>query len=367
MTALGRKTSPTTDDFQEFFEELAEELGEDPIATGELELVRDAYRAVAKISHANEMKSSPVLSEDGHLCKSSDVLFFDAPWLEKRVAESVIELADRELGLSVATAFGVGRLSEVVSERIASHKTSDDETLLAICYQFNKTVASSEFTNGMLRLLPPEFVADEVVRRLQDFKVIAASEITTELYRGEDAVDDSLGHSNFVFDEGAAYVTSLNEAILRVKVAKTISEQLFAGVDVSALNISMMLSDAPANIELLLDQLHVAKLPVERAVQVRSEDESEVRQSQQLLSDEFDDETTEEPTAPSNDASPKTRDNAAGVKQGAGANSNWSGGSISNGVSSGLGRTEADFPKVRKVKGGDVREIGHGLVGLFRM
>ncbi len=347
LSALGRKTAPTSEDFREFLDELADDLDGKAIENSERSKFRETFRAAAKAATANELSGSVVLSEEGFLCKSNELLFFDAPWLEKRVMESEIELVDPELGPSVAVAFGVGMVSKVVTERITDHEDSKDGDLLSICQQLNETIESIEFVNGMLRLLPEKFKAEDVVQRFENFEVVAAAEISTELFRGEDAVENSLGQSSFVFEKGRVYVTSLKEAILRVKVAKTIAEQIFSGVTVSDLNISMMLSDEPSNIESLLDQLHVSKLPSERAVKVPDADESEIRKSQQLLSDDFD---SEDLVAEPVTGSHETTGNRAGSskRKPFAAKNSVVGSNNCNSVS---GRTEKDFPTTSKGKG----------------
>ena len=351
LSALGRKTAPTPDDFREFLDELADDLDGKVVENSQQSEIRQTIRAAAKAASANELAGSVVLSEEGFLCKSNELLFFDAPWLEKRVLDSEIELVDRELGPSVAVAFGVGMVSKVVSERITDHEVSTAEDLLSICQQLNETIESIEFVNGMLRLLPDKFKAEDVIRRFQNFEIVAATKISTELFRGEDAVENSLGQSSFVFEKGRVYVASLKEAILRVKVAKTIAEQIFSGITVSDLNISMMFSDNPSNIESLLDQLHVSKLPPERAVKVPEADESKIRESQQLLSEDFDSEDlVAEAVAGSREttgipsSAPKRKPIAAQTSLAGSSNS-----------TSASGRTEKDFPTTRRGKGNGQR------------
>ena len=347
LTALGRKTAPTSDDFREFLDEFADDLDGKAVENSDRNKVRETFRVAARDAIANELSGSVVLSEEGFLCKSSELLFFDAPWLEARVLDSEIELVDRELGASVAVAFGVGMVSKVVTERITEHKDGADEGLLAVCQQLNETIESVEFVNGMLRLLPETFKAKHVAKRFNNFEVVAAAEISTELFRGEDAVENSLGKTNFVFEEGRVYVASLKEAILRVKVAKTIAEQIFSGVEVSDLNISMMLSDEPSNIESLLDQLHVPKLPVERAVKVANTDESEIRKSQQLLADDFE---TDDLVAEPLKNSPEINGNHLDPPKSKIPAAKNSVEGLSNSTPA-SGRTEKDFPTTRKGKG----------------
>ena len=279
-TAIGRKNSPTVVDFREFFEELLSEHAEMIVIETDLKNIRDAYLHASSICEPNDLASCAVLSESGKLLPSNEVLVDDAPWIAKRSRDAEIELLDDDLGDKVANAFGVGRLSEVVKEKIECYEECTDTEFKETCEKINQTIHSKQFAKGMLRLIASNSSAGNEFELLKIFEVVPANSVETVLHWDGEVIAGSLGESQFVFDDNYFYIAPTREVVLKKHISNTLAKQLFAGIKfVDSSCIADMLVEEPAQIESLLNDLHIPDLPTGRAIE--------------LLVDEFDDDLDE--------------------------------------------------------------------------
>ena len=355
-TALGRKNSPKVSDFREFFEELLSEHAEEVVPETDLDNVRDAYLHASAICEPNDLASCAVLSESGRLLPSNEVLVDDAPWIAKRSRDAGIEFLDNELGEKAADAFGIGRLSEVVKEKIKCYEECTDAEFEDRCAEINQTIHSKQFAKGMLRLIASNSSVGSEFELLKVFEVVSAASVETVLQWDGEVIDGSLGESQFVFDDNYFYIVPTREVVLKKHITNTLAKQLFAGIEfVDPSCIADMLVEEPARIESLLNDLHIPNLPAGRAVE--------------LVDDEFDEDSDE--IAESSEAEFSTEEllddsvtTSRSNKSKSGINSNnvrkVGGGRISFSESSsaessdgfdesfaGSGRTENDKPKTR--------------------
>lgn len=266
-TALGRKQSPSVEDFRSFFEAYKELCDNDFVVPADREQLRDAYIHAANASQPNGLASSDVLSSDGYLRHPNTLLINDAPWLSSRAAEAGIYFLDDALGQKVATAFGVGKLSQVIAERIENFEECRDEQHVQRCKHLNRSIHSFWFGKGLLRLLPFDAHVRERFDLLKEFEVVPAANIQTVLsWDGED-LDGSEGETDFVYENNHLYATTMPDSVLRIHVAEAISRRLFDTLAFSNESyIPMMLAEHPENIDAVLTQLRVPDLPTGRTV-----------------------------------------------------------------------------------------------------
>ncbi|MHB9068365.1 MAG: protein NO VEIN domain-containing protein [Pirellulaceae bacterium] len=280
LDGLGRKQSPTGDDFRAFIESYHESCGSDTVPKSDRKQIREAYLQAGRSCKANELSSSLVYSSTGRLRPASDVLVDDAPWLSERAKEAGIEFLHKDLGAKVAVVFGVGQLSQVISERIEYVDECDDDDLLSFCRTLNQSIHSPQFAKGLLRLLPFKADVESEFKSLREFEVVPASSIQTVLCWDGQEVEGSDGETEFVFERNRIYVTDMPESVLRVHVADAITKQIFHNHTLSnETYVSLILAESTNDIELVLTRLRVPDLPAGRVVSAIEDDDEFVDSS----------------------------------------------------------------------------------------
>lgn len=273
LHALGRKKGPTADDFRAFIKSYHEGLDSDKVPKSDRKQIREAYLHAGRLCKANELSSSLVYSSTGRLRPASDVLMDDAPWLSERAKESGIEFLHRELGAKVAVVFGVGQLSQVISEQVEQVEECEDDDLLNICTDLNQKIRSPQFAKGLLRLLPFEADVESEFESLHEFEVVPADSIQTVLCWDGEEMEGSEGETEFVFDGNQLYLTAMPESVLRVHVADAIAKQIFGSHVLSnETYVSLILAESTDAIELVLNRLRVPDLPEGRVVAAIEDD-----------------------------------------------------------------------------------------------
>ncbi|WP_436715107.1 DUF3883 domain-containing protein [Roseiconus lacunae] len=335
LNALGRKKSPTADDFRAFFESYHEGCDTDEVPKSDRKQIREAYLHAGRLCEANELSSSLVYSSSGSLRPANEILVDDAPWLSERAKESGIEFLHKELGAKVAVVFGVGQLSQVISEKVEHVEECEDDDLLNICAEINQKIRSPQFAKGLLRLLPFEADIKSEFEALREFEVVPADSIQTVLCWDGEEMEGSEGETEFVFDGNRLYLTAMPDSVLRVHVADAITKQVFGSHTLSnETYVSLILAESTDDIELVLNRLRVPDLPEGRVVAAIED------------GDEFVDASTEfeesfEPRAQRRKADPSG--NGQSLKSQAASTSSRS----QTGSDSTPARTENEPPKVR--------------------
>lgn len=267
LDALGRKKGPTADDFRAFIESYHVGLDSDKVPKSDRKQIREAYLHAGRLCQANELSSSLVYSSAGRLRPANDVLVDDAPWLSERANESGIEFLHKDLGAKVAVVFGVGQLSQVISEKVEYVEECEDDELLNVCAELNQKIRSPQFAKGLLRLLPFEADVESEFESLHEFEVVPADSVQTVLCWDGQEMEGSEGETEFVFEGNQLYLTAMPESVLRVHVADAITKQIFGSHVLSnETYVSLILAESTDTIELVLNRLRVPDLPEGRVV-----------------------------------------------------------------------------------------------------
>lgn len=276
LDALGRKQSPTADDFRAFLASYRSGLDTDTVPESDREQICDAYLHAGRVCNANELSSSLVLSSDGRLRPTNDVLVDDAPWLSERAAKSGVEFLHKDLGAKVAIVFGVGQLSQVISERVENIVECENSDLLVACDTLNQKIRAPQFVNGLLRLLPFDTEVESELESLRQFEVVPAASIHTVLCWDGEEIQGSVGETEFVSEGNYLYITDMPESVLRIQIADAITKRVFIGHAFSNESyISLMLAEAANAIDGVLTRLRVPNLPEGRAVSALESDDNE--------------------------------------------------------------------------------------------
>ena len=266
---LGRRHAPLPDDFAEFFDELCDEQDGQPVDESHRPQLREAYRHAAQTDDAEGvLRDTPVLTEDGRLEPSSDVVIDDAEWLSERAAEAGLLILDRQLDLQVAHAFGVTALSKAVFERPGRVTENHDVAFASDCDAISVVVQSTPFSQGLKRLIASAgfSVRGGDLDWLSDLEIRPVDELFSELVwqDGHEVVENSEGASDVLFDPDRTEIVASAQAsdVLYERIASVIAHELTAdGYSLQDLSpLAAILRSDPDRISSLLTRLRVPKL-----------------------------------------------------------------------------------------------------------
>lgn len=269
LEVLGRRHAPGPDDFVEFFEELWDENDGQPVDEMQRPRLREAYRNAAQIEDsAGALRDTYVLTEDGRLEPSSDVVLDDAEWLSERATEAGLLILDRQLDLQVAHAFGVTALSKAVFERPCRVTANHDVAFASDCEDITVVVRSAPFSLGLKRLI---CAAGSSVRGggldwLSELQIRPVGELFSELVwqDGHVVVENSEGASDVLFDpdRNEIVASALARDVLYERIASVLAQELTAdGYSLQDLSpLAAIMRSDPSRISLLLTRLRVPKL-----------------------------------------------------------------------------------------------------------
>lgn len=271
VRALGRRVSPSAQDYLDFFDELNRDYAERPLADGDRPAVRSAYEAAAALVGEEPFAAAPILLQTGMFASGSEAVLDDAPWLSERAHSAGMPFLDSAIGGRVASAFGVRLLSSAVFERPLSERKSRDEDFVRECEGLQARLRAAQMPTGVHRLLAS---SDRTVRpgELQRFfsklRVIPVADLQTTLVWMDDdvLVEGSQGPCDVVFDPDRTAIVVSEEAkdVLYVRIGRILCNELrLDGHDLgdAAANFVEILRVEPDIIDRHLTKLHVRALP----------------------------------------------------------------------------------------------------------
>ena len=282
LDVLGRRHAPSPADFVEFFGELDDDLDGEPVDESHRPQLRDAYRYAAQIDDPEGvLRNTCVLTEDGQLEPSSDVVMDDAEWLSERATGAGLLILDRHLDLQVARAFGVTALSKAVFERPGRVTENRDANFATDCEAITTLVNSTQFVKGLKRLIKATDLSVRVgdLDWLSDVNICPVGELFSQLVwqDGHEVVEGSEGASDVLFDPDRNEILASASAfdVLYERIASVIAHELAAdGYSLQDLSpLVAALRSEPGRISSLLTRLRVPKLIDEVEVEEVGKDE----------------------------------------------------------------------------------------------
>ncbi len=275
LDVLGRRRAPSAVDFFEFFNELSAEQAGRPVDQSLRPQLQEAYRHAAKIDDAEGvLHSTCVLTEDGLLESSNDVVIDDADWLSERAMRAGLLILDRQLDLRVAHSFGVTALSKAVYERRSRVTENRNATFATDCDAISVVVRSAPFVQGLMRLIAGAgfSVRGGDLDWLASLEIRPVGKLFSELVwrDGHESIDGSEGDGDVLFDPERTEIIASADAsdVLYERVASVIAHELAA--DSYSLNdlspIAAMLRSEPSRIQSLLTRLRVPNLIDDKGV-----------------------------------------------------------------------------------------------------
>lgn len=269
LEVLGRRDAPLPDDFVEFFDELYNEQNGQPIDESLRPQLREAYRHAAQTEDAEcILRNTPVLTDDGQLAPSSDVVIDDADWLSERATKAGLLILDRQLDRQVAHVFGVTALSKAVFERPGRFTANHDDAFASDCDAISVVVQSKPFSQGLKRLIAAAGfrVRGGDLDWLLEVKIRPVGELFSELVwqDGHVVVENSEGASDVLFDPEQTEIVASAQAsdVMYERIASVIAHELTAdGYSLQDLSpLAAILRSDPGRISSLLTRLRVPKL-----------------------------------------------------------------------------------------------------------
>lgn len=269
LNVLGRRQAPSPEDFVDFFNELFDDQDGQPVEQSHKMQLREAYRVAAQLEDVEGvLRNACVLTEGGHLEPASDVVIDDAEWLSERASMAGLLILDRQLDLQVARAFGVSALSKAVFERPGRMTENRDDNFAVDCEAISTLVNSTQFTQGLMRLIKATGLSVRVgdLNWLSDVHVRPVGDLFSELVwqDGHEVVKSSEGASDVLFDPDRNEIVASVSAfdVLYERIASVIAQELAAdGYNLQDLSpLVAVLRSEPGRISSLLTRLHVPKL-----------------------------------------------------------------------------------------------------------
>lgn len=268
LDVLGRRPVPLPDDFVEFFHDLRDEQGGQPVEEANKPLLREAYRRAAQTEDAEGvLRDTSVLTDDGKLEPACDVVIDDAEWLSERATEAGLLVLDRQLHLQVAHAFRVTALSKAVFERPCRATENRDDAFGSDCEAISVLVRSRSFSQGLKRLIAAAgfSVRGGDLDWLSELQIRPVGDLFSELVwqDGHDVVEKSEGRSDVLFDPDRNEIVASAQArdVLYERIASVIAHELAAdGYNLQDLSpLAAIMRAEPSRISSLLTRLRVPK------------------------------------------------------------------------------------------------------------
>ncbi|AEI63648.1 DUF3883 domain-containing protein [Corallococcus macrosporus] len=158
-TALGRRESPTEEDFLSFLEEVAASAQDEALPGAVSGQVLDVLRKLSLplgpegLSAASRARLQ-VLTQEGHLVPAAEVYRNDAPWYAEKLRPGTVHLVHSSVTVELLRAAKIHRLSEGIQERLATApERSTNPGFITACARMANTLRSHEFIRGLRRLI----------------------------------------------------------------------------------------------------------------------------------------------------------------------------------------------------------------------
>lgn len=221
---LGARSAPGTSDFVAYLEDIRD-ASQGAISAGD----RTKVLAVLKEIVGQRVPSSlPLPTRDRRLLSASEVYRDDAPWLRGRTG--TLPIADDAIPHELLEELALRRLSTSVEEiLVEARRGTVDELAAASCRNMKTRLRSSEFLQGLVRLVRHEHGPDRMpeARMIRAIELYPVESIITEL---RVIGDESLGEAEakVYFDESnnRLYLTMSSEGRVASALANAIQQVL---------------------------------------------------------------------------------------------------------------------------------------------
>jgi sacsin len=298
-SALGRRESPTVQDYIDLLEEIGAEYSGATLPPPEVETVLRVLDHVGEDLSKESRQCSvlQVLTEDCQLVSADRVFENDAPWYAEKLEAGKAHLLHPQIGRNVILRAEIKSLARSITEWLQEVPLpSRKAEALSYCSRWQDTLRDERFTAGLLRLMRvvhPAARIDELAW-LTGVNVRAVKAIQTELRIGSDGSAMIVGEAEtpqyFDPDGLTIYLKTQPRQLMLSFLATALNQQL----DQHHLTDKMVLRDiidtSPEEIDRLLTRLKVPRFQEGGSVVDAAEADD--------VSDEFEDEVDQEPETP---------------------------------------------------------------------
>lgn len=236
---LGRRVTPTPDDFAQFLRDLASEFIDAPLPETEQKQALQALKAIADGMGEDPpvLTSLPVLSRDSVLRLGPETVLDDAPWLRGKIDDTAIHWLHSQVSSAAAMAAGVLRLSTQIVETLEARPSiSNVREASMLAARLTKTIRSDQFRAGLNRLIQHEQpgMSDHDLNWLTSLSIIAVDELRTQLWlsspNGDRLVGSGDALSYFSEDEHRLFVHGASERLFARYLAQAIRRKVPGGL-----------------------------------------------------------------------------------------------------------------------------------------
>lgn len=230
LDLLGRRKEPGAEDYIAFLSELQEHVlaAGCPLTEEERKQVLFALQRLADDEEAEVPTDLPLLTRDGGLVPSHELLQDDAPWLRERLQG--IRIVASEVPSALLALLEVEALSACVQERLVEGSREPiEQTALDACRQLSLRLRTSEFLSGLRRLVRHHHGSDEEpdLNTIQHLRIQPVASLITEVVLSDGRSLGRAAEKHF-FDakENALFVTGISKLRIVPFLARTISRLL---------------------------------------------------------------------------------------------------------------------------------------------
>ena len=199
--ALGRRESPTIEDWKLVLEEIAES-GKSPSQSAVAGVIREVIRRISEELDQSGGVDDEVLvpTRNGQMQQAGTVFLADAPWFQPMLDSWEIPLlaAQLESVWGIERTLGISSLDASVEQRLTEYPVESElEQESLECSRLEELLRSDEFRIGLRRLLrhDGQEVKDASLMHLADIRVICVRGIRTSLFLRVDDYEQLLGDS----------------------------------------------------------------------------------------------------------------------------------------------------------------------------
>lgn len=309
---LGQKRQPDVDDYLAFLTQLAKECRGEPLNADDAKCV---YEVLQLLTRDLELEKRPasecnllLLTDDNLLLPPDQILIPDAPWrLGAIIGRDQVKILHPEVPHSLASATGSQSLSSDVTEKPTKIELSNDRNANRFCQKWQSLLRSSEFINGLERLIIDQYGLDVEVELswLAKAEVKAAAAITTNLFLNDRCIASGLQGNYFFEPNGCVfYLSHKSEKLMRNYLTDSLNHQLGDLKLADTARLQTIIESHPSEIEQLLNELRVKHLKRSPLVTASFEETDEDGVDEIFdgdFLDEFETDNVDENTTSSND------------------------------------------------------------------
>ncbi|MBD2463940.1 DUF3883 domain-containing protein [Oscillatoria sp. FACHB-1407] len=285
---LGQKKSPDISDYVAFLEEVAADCKGNSLSEDDGKCVCEVLKLLTQDLETEQCSAADydllLLTDDNLLLPPDQILIPDAPWrLDAIVGRDQVKILHPEVPHSLAIDAGSRSLLSDVVEKPTKIELLNHQNANKFCQKWQNLLRSSEFINGLERLIIDQYGLDieAELSWLARVEVKAAATITTNLLLHDRCIASGL-QGNYFFEPNKCvfYLSYKSEKLMRNYLTDSLNQRLD--------NLKLKLADTarlqtiieshPSEIEQLLDELRVKHLKRSPLVTVSFEetDEDEV-------------------------------------------------------------------------------------------